>query len=131
MEKSGVTVTVNNVVQLSPMEVWESLSALYDNVKVPEEAVGPEDLNHISELMGWSMNQRAYLSSLSAFVEIETKRINRTGTKTEYSDMVSKKTTIKTYLDVLKGIYDTSSRQLTIYQTQHDEAFKNSKAYNI
>ncbi len=124
------TLTVNNIVEMKPMEVWEALSGLYDGVRVPEEAVGPEDLDRISGLMGWCMNQRAYLSSLLAYAEIETKRVNRTGPKDEYSDMVSKKTTIKAYLDVLKGIYDTSSRQLTIYQTQHDEVFRNHRASN-
>ncbi len=119
---------INNIVSLSPMSVWEDMDKLYGNISVPEEAIGTEDLTHLSELMGWCANQRAYLLSLSAYVEIETKRINRKGTKEEYQNMVSKKNTIKTYLELLKTIYDASSRQLTIYQTQYDDFYRNTKS---
>jgi len=120
-------ITVNNLVLTSPMDVWKDLDELYGKVSVPEEAIGPEDLSHISKLIGWCTNQRAYLLSLSAFAEVETKRINRSGPKEAYQDMVSKKNIIKTYLDLLKGIYDASSRQLTIYQNQKDEFLRNSR----
>ena len=117
----GRTVTVRNVTQMSPEDIYIAMRKMYDNIMVTEAILGPQDLEAIIKLLGWCTNQKSYLSSLGVYLDIATRNAKKSGNKDAYSDMVCRKNIVNRYYDQVDGIYKASSRQATLYMEQQKE----------
>lgn len=112
-----VAVTVNNVVRLSPTVLYVSLAKEYDELSLPGEITGIDDMNTISSIISFCANNKVYLNSLSVYLDIATRIAKKKGKdgKAEYDDMVCKKNIVAGYTDTIDSISKAGSRMVTIF----------------
>lgn len=115
--------TVQNVTDKTAQEIFEILSAEYDNIFLPEEVITADDLTDIYQMLGKCTNIKSYLNTLYIHLDICTRAAKRKGkdAKLEYEDMVARKTVVKAYYDHIDDICKASSRQATVYFEQQKE----------
>ena len=112
-----VTVTVNNVTKLAPSVLYVSLAVMYDRLRLPQEVKDADDMQRIAKLISYCANSKAYLNSLSVYLDIATRMEKRKGkdAKIEYDDMIARKNVISSYNDMLDNLSKAGSRMVTIY----------------
>lgn len=112
-----VTVTVNNVTKLAPSVLYVSLAVMYDRLRLPQEVKSTDDMQRIAKLISYCANSKAYLNSLSVYLDIATRMEKRKGkdAKAEYDDMVARKNVVSSYNDMLDNLSKAGSRMVTIY----------------
>lgn len=114
-------VNIKTVTTMAPEEIFNELFEKYGDISVPEYILGPEDLDRISQLLGWCTNSKSYLSSLEVYLDIATRNANHSGDKETHAVMVCRKNIVKTFKDNVSDVYAACSRQATIYFEQRKE----------
>ncbi len=130
-QKYQYEVTVNNIEDMEPMDVFNYMHTKFDNVYVPETLTTAEDLQKVSVLMAWCINVKSYLNTLSVFLDIMTRNAKNAKEKEKHDQLVCKKNIIKSYLDHINDVYTGTSRVSTIYFKQQEELMMEGRANNI
>lgn len=124
-------ITIQNVITLPPEDIFAILYEGYSKLTVPEYVDGPEDLDRISQLLGWCTNSKSYLASLEVYLDIATRNAKKNGDKNLHAEMVCRKNIIKTFKDMVADAYSASSRQATIYFEQRKELEEEKRNNNV
>ncbi len=124
-------INVRSVTSMDPEDIFNEMDRMYGNITVQEYVSGPEDLDRISQMLGWCTNSKSYLASLGVYLDIATRNAKKCGNKELHSDMVCRKNIIKTYYDIVSDIYTACSRQATLYLEQRKELEEEKRLNNI
>ena len=109
-----------NLLRKTPREL---LSWLTDNFQFEtmQTVNSVEDMQTAGELLLHLANAYSYLCCMLSFAKILTREYKRTGTKTEYEDMVDKKEIVSNMVDSIKQQYQAISRAVTIKIENNNE----------
>ena len=124
-------VTIQNVTTLTLEEIYGAMSEMYDNVMVPEDILTIEDLEKISAMLGWAVNQKAYLNSLHTWLDIRCRQLKELKEKEAYTTMVGRKAVVKAYFDRVDDIYKACSRQGTLWSDARKERAEIDRLENM
>jgi hypothetical protein len=114
-------ITINNILDVEPMEVFLYMHSKFDNVVVPQELESADDLTEVSEIIGWCSNVKAYLNALYTYLDTLTRSAKAAGDKELSAGLIARRNIIKNYQDHISDIFSGTSRVATIYFEKQKE----------
>lgn len=101
------------ILDMDPM----ALAAVMEQLKIPvtEDITTPEDAKRASELLQIIANNYSYCSSLLSFAKIMKRKMDRTGKKREYEDMIDKEAVVENTLKAIDVQYKSLSKCITLH----------------
>ncbi len=114
-QSNCITVTVENVVTIDPLQLFEFLHSKIGNVRLPE-VCSAADISLMIKVIAGYTTYMAFLSELFARLDIATRDLKNR--KENADDMICKKTIVKAYIDNLDSITKGASRIAGLYISQ-------------
>ena len=130
-KKCSYEITINNILDKTPMEIFSFMHAKFDNVVVPQHIESAEELSEISEIIGWCSNVKAYLNTLYTYLDILTRDAKMAGEKELSSQLICKRNIVKNYLDHIADTFTGTSRVATIYFEKQKELMMDVRANTV
>ncbi len=120
VSKKIEAITLANIADVTPEELLDFMHNNYDDVIVCKEgALDVTDIAAAQGFIGWCQNIESFLTPLMAKMDIVIRQLPVTKKAgSEYQMAMSKKYILGLYYDHIKRLYDTVSRQCTLYSTQ-------------
>ena len=118
-----IVVTVDNVCDIPPLDLFEFLHAKVGNVLIPEILV-PVDLSKMCKIIALYSTYLSFLRELYARLDIATRETKNR--RQNADDMICRKTIIKAYIDNLDDCVKAASRISSLYisQAQFENRFQ-------
>ena len=124
-------VTVNNIDELDPVDIFKYMHNKFDNVYVPEYITSADELPKLSAIMAWSINVKAYFNTLAIFLDILKRDAKNTNQKDKLDQLICKEKIIVGYRKRMDEIYNGASRVLTCYIKQQEEFQMEGRLNNV
>ena len=114
-------ITINNILEVKPLDVFKFMHQKFDNVVVPQALESAEDLDEVSEIIGWCSNVKAYLNALYTYLDTLTRTAKAVGDKELSAELIAKRNIVKNYQDHISDVFSGTSRVATIYFEKQKE----------